>query len=772
MKRRRGFPAAEVATAIVLIAAIALVLFTWRLSSQTLERSRRWDSALEKISVHVGLSHVWLEEWLGGDRSVDLSPQVYEPIIEAQSLAGALEIGGPSEQGTIDPVHGTALRETVSALEDRLTSLRLAASARTSSPLDQAPGSPADQAYDALFRDALRQVDAAAALVKTHENDDRRFLSRLYLGVVGLLVVLFAALVLGVRRNVRTLRRVGRTHRVILDSAAEGIYGVDHGGRTVFANTAVERVTGWPANELLGKNAHDRLHRPPGEGGPPLAAPGAIEEAIADGTARTVTGDVAWRRDGSSFPVEFTVTPIAEPGEPVAATVVFADITERLAADEQLRFLANHDPLTGLWNRRRFEEELRKLSTETPRQSDRTAMLLIDIDHFKFVNDSHGHRAGDALISEIAHMLQRRCRRTGDIVARLGGDELALILPGADEKRAVVVAGELLAEIRGHVVGAGDRVIRVSASIGIAPLAGHEWTLDEAMTAADVALYEAKSSGRNRFAVHTPGSETHARIEQGLMWAERIRTALENDSFVLLWQPIRNLRTGKVSQHELLLRMRDGEDVIAPSRFLPEAERFGLMPALDRWVVRRAIAVIAASRDALEGPITLEVNVSALSLDDDSVIDLIEKELQTSGVDPANLILEITETTAIGNIEVARQFAERLSRLGCRFALDDFGAGFSSFFYLKHLPADYLKIDGEFVRNIQHDPSDRALVQSMVDISRNLGKQTIAEWVDSAETEALLKEIGVDFAQGFHVGEPTAVPQELLALTAAAAHPG
>jgi diguanylate cyclase (GGDEF)-like protein len=390
------------------------------------------------------------------------------------------------------------------------------------------------------------------------------------------------------------------------------------------------------------------------------------------------------------------------------------------------------------------------------------------------VNDSHGHRAGDILIKEIARKLQERCRRNGDIVARLGGDELALLLPKADRAAAERFAAEVLAEIRAHAGEAGDRVVRVTASIGIATFGESVWSADDAMTAADVAPYEAKDAGRNRFAVHMPGGEAHARREQGLMWAERIRAALDDGGFSFVWQPIREVSTGTISVHEVLLRMRDRGELIAPSRFLPEAERFGLMVSVDRWVVTRAIGIIAASAKAASGPLTLEVNVSAHSLVDNGLIELIEAEIRRRAVNPACLALEITETAAISNMEVARRFAEPLSQLGCRFALDDFGAGFSSFYYLKHLPANYLKIDGEFVWNIQNDPSDRALVKSMVDIARTLGKRTIAEWVDSAETERTLTEIGVDLVQGFYIGEPVPVPEDLLSppVEADSANPG
>lgn len=483
--RRTRFSVAEVATAVVLIVAIALMLFVSHLTSQTLDASRRWDSALEQIAVDVSQSHVWLEESLSGDGSVDVPAQVFNKLAEAEALTAALLHGGPSDSGDTEPIHGADLRQSIRVLQEHLGALVAGANARVSSPLDQTPGSRPDQSFDTLFRLSLRDIDSASAIFRTQDRADRRSLDRLNLVILGLLVILFGALVLIVRRHVHTLRRLGRTHHAILDSAAEGIYGVDREGRIVFVNHAVERITGWRPGDLIGTMVDHELHRPPSDAAAHAPFGSPVLATLADGEPRTVTGEIAWRRDGTSFSIDYTVAPILDPAESAAATVVFTDVTERLAAEEQLRFLANHDPLTGLWNRRRFEEELEKRGDTTQRPGDEAALLLIDIDHFKYVNDSHGHRVGDVLIRDIAMKLQQRCRRNGDVVARLGGDELALLLSRADRAGAEQFASEVLAEIRGHAGETDGRVVRVTASIGIALLDGSPWTVDDAMTAAD-----------------------------------------------------------------------------------------------------------------------------------------------------------------------------------------------------------------------------------------------------------------------------------------------
>ncbi|MEA2194808.1 MAG: hypothetical protein QOG42_1242, partial [Solirubrobacteraceae bacterium] len=280
---------------------------------------------------------------------------------------------------------------------------------------------------------------------------------------------------------------------------------------------------------------------------------------------------------------------------------------------------------------------------------------------------------------------------------------------------------------------------------------------EELLIEADLAMYEAKEAGRDRYVVVSPDAQRPARIRARVSWLDRIRTALDDDAFVLYAQPIRDLRSGRIRQHELLLRMRgeDG-DVIAPAAFLPLAERFGLAPEIDRWVVGRAIALLAADRD---GAIALSINLSGPSLNDTTLLRLIETQVAETGIDPRRLTFEITETAAVANVPLARRFAERLMQLGCRFALDDFGSGFGSFYYLKHLPFDFLKIDGEFVSGCLTNRTDQLVIEAVVRIARGLGKETIAEFVSSPQLEAFMREQGVDHAQGFEVGRPVPIAE-------------
>ena len=445
-------------------------------------------------------------------------------------------------------------------------------------------------------------------------------------------------------------------------------------------------------------------------------------------------------------------------GEPLYFIAQVQDITERRQFEAKLSHLADHDALTGLFNRRRLENELDRQVALTDRYQTGAALLMLDLDNFKYVNDTLGHAMGDELIVRVANALRERLRDT-DVIARLGGDEFAIILPETDAAAAEILAAGLLETIAHDGVVLDDRsAIQVSASIGIAAIEpGLLRTPAELMMNADAAMYDAKEAGRGRFSVHDPSDDQAGRMTDTVTWAESIRRALATDGFVLYQQPILDLRTNEIARHELLLRMvgADGEH-IAPATFLYIAERFGLVQEIDAWVVRRAVALVA-EQAKLGRRLQLEVNLSGLSLTSPAVLATIESELAESQIDPSCLTFEITETAAIVNIQKARAFAERIAELGCGFALDNFGAGFGSFYYLKHLPFDVLKIDGEFVRNLTDSVKDQAVIKSLARIATELGKQTVAEFVEDAETLELLRLYGVDFAQGFHIGIPQPV---------------
>jgi len=432
---------------------------------------------------------------------------------------------------------------------------------------------------------------------------------------------------------------------------------------------------------------------------------------------------------------------------------LLSDVTERKAFESQLQFLADHDALTGLFNRRRFLEELGQEMLLVERQREPGCVLMVDIDNFKYINDSLGHQAGDSLIRNVAAILERRLR-AADVLSRLGGDEFAVLLHGTRSDRAVTVAEGLLEALRERVHLLSGEPVHITASVGIAELEPGAQA-EGALAAADLAMYEAKRAGRDRLALFSP--DMHARAEEGRTWAEEIRSALDRDRFELYSQPIVDLRTGAVAQHELLLRMRGRDnEIIAPSSFLPVAERFDLVQAIDRWVVGQAVSLIGRRRE--EGnPLRVAVNLSGRSMGDPALTSFLRSELGQGPAVADDLVLEVTETAATANMDHARSFAERIARIGCRLALDDFGSGFGSFYYLKYLPVNYLKIDGEFVRKLETGRIDQEVVRAIVRLAGSVGTRTIAEYVGDQPTYDLLSDYGVDYAQGFHVGAPRPV---------------
>jgi diguanylate cyclase (GGDEF)-like protein len=437
----------------------------------------------------------------------------------------------------------------------------------------------------------------------------------------------------------------------------------------------------------------------------------------------------------------------------------FRDVTERERIQSRLRHLADHDPLTGLLNRRRFEEELSDRVAQVARYESGGAVLLLDLDNFKYVNDSLGHRTGDAVIRSVADLLRSQMRET-DVLARLGGDEFAILLPHADTEQAGAVASKLLDTVRRHRAVFRGKRLRLTTSIGVAAISdARAQTAEELMVEADVAVYAAKEAGRDRFSVYAPTDHAEVDGYGTPAWTDRIRRAIDEERFALLAQPILSLRTDEISQYELLLRMEgpDG-DLLPPHAFLPSAERSGLIREIDLWVTRQAIRMIESQRQ-LGRDLHLEVNLSGRTLGDPNLPRAIQEELRNVMIDPASLIFEVTETTAVLNMDEAKEFASQLTGMGCRFALDDFGAGFGSFYYLKYLPLEFLKIDGDFIADLASNVTDQAMVRAIVDLSAQLGKATIAEFVPDDKTVDILREYGVDFAQGYHVGRPQPVDE-------------
>jgi diguanylate cyclase (GGDEF)-like protein len=419
----------------------------------------------------------------------------------------------------------------------------------------------------------------------------------------------------------------------------------------------------------------------------------------------------------------------------------------------ELEYLDVHDPLTGLSNRAHFEAELSRELAEGRSLGDSGAVLWLDLDQFRDINDSLGHAAGDQLLVGVASALKARTRSYWTL-ARLGGDQFGLILPHADRGEAVDAAERLLDDVRSTAFVAGDHDVRVSASIGAVLYPEQGTDESEVLARADLAMHDAKAKGGNQLAVSQPDDTWRDDMTRSLETAETILAALRDDRFVLYGQPLYDLKGSGAEAYELLLRMVDDDGkIVVPDRFIPTAERLGLIADIDHWVMVEGIRLLAewqaAGRD-----VRFSVNLSGRAFSNPAVIDMIRDELAATGCDPRGLTIEITETTVVADIEGARKFMRSLKGLGCRFSLDDFGSGASSFYYLKHLPIDTLKIDGSLVRGLATTSQDKHFVRAIVEMCKSLHIKTVAEYVEDEKILNEVRRLGVDLAQGYHVGRP------------------
>jgi diguanylate cyclase (GGDEF)-like protein/PAS domain S-box-containing protein len=481
-------------------------------------------------------------------------------------------------------------------------------------------------------------------------------------------------------------------------------------------------------------------------------------DALQAGLTPSIAGEFSFRhREGHVVHAEVRATPVRD-GAGEYLIVQYVDISDRKRFESQLRRLADTDALTGLHNRRRFGEELEWIIGYAQRYGHPAALMAIDVDHFQYVNDSYGHATGDELLGTVTALLRSRLRDT-DVIGRLGGDEFGVICPETALEDAESIGRQLIEAAREQVhVMRDGRKVRATLSIGLRAIEPEaELTPAEQLAEAEIARNEAKERGRDRYAVSGRNIRGSAR-SHALSWVERLREALEDDGFVLYEQPILDLAAGRVDRSELLIRLRaqDG-GIVLPGAFLGAAERYGLIKSIDRWVIGRAIRLLADRQAAGHDRLRLDVNLSGESITDPTVMDFIAAEVRNAPIDPTGLIFEVTETAAIANVERARSLARGLADLGCQFALDDFGSGFGSFYYLKHLPFDVVKIDGDFIKELPANRSDQLTVQAIVQIAKGLGKTTTAEFVSDDATVEMLRAYGVDYAQGFHVGRPEPV---------------
>jgi diguanylate cyclase (GGDEF)-like protein/PAS domain S-box-containing protein len=592
--------------------------------------------------------------------------------------------------------------------------------------------------------------------------------------------------------RVHSMARMARTRKSveseklrlagILSSVGEGVYGVDHKGVITFINPMARQILGYQEDsDVIGSPAFDLVHHVNERGMSVKQDESVLQKSYHDAEPLRGLETLFMHSSGRMVPVECTIVPLLINNKHEGSVVAFRDISDRRRMEQQLRWQATHDPLTELHNRRYFEEQLETEFQRLKRSDQKSALLFLDLDRFKYINDTAGHDAGDKLLVMISKQLKNRAR-SSDTLARLGGDEFAIILRDVESSTLFETADSYREILSGLKFKYDGNDFKANGSIGVATFDRNSSSASDIMVNADIACHQAKLKGRDQTHIYDPENDAKVTMSSDLGWANKLQDALENDAFTLHYQPIlamseinltdlpaengelwerHRLYRERTIYIESLIRMVDHNgDLIMPNAFLCSAERFGLMPKLDMWSVRNAIATVEEVTQRNQN-FTLAVNLSAITLDDEPALEEIKSMIGNMKAPKQNLALEVTETSAIASMHSVKNFIDEVKALGCRFALDDFGAGFSSFAQLRHLPIDFVKIDGQYVENMARDAIDRAVVTAVNDVAHSIGRHTIAEYVSNPETLRLLKICGVDYVQGFYISEPMS-KQDLL----------
>ena len=544
----------------------------------------------------------------------------------------------------------------------------------------------------------------------------------------------------------RELQRVSRRYELVLNSAGEGIFGLDLNANASFVNPAAAKMLGYEVDELVGKSLFSIVCGAQGTAPDlPPPTPGQVDLGRA-------TVEVFRRKDGSEFHAEHLSTPIEEDGKVVGSVVVFKDISERREMEERLAALAKFDTVTGLANRYQFHEKLKEAIAAAKRTASPCAVLLLDLDHFKDVNDTLGHTVGDSLLRGVAERLQIATRET-DTVARLGGDEFAVIATNLAEcEQTVELASRILADLSEPFLLDGQEVF-TAASIGVTLFPSDHGEPGQLLKNADLALYDAKAEGRGTYKFFS--AEMQSRIQSRKSMERELRSALSDNQFFLRYQPRVDIASRRLSGVEALIRWQSPDKgVVSPNEFIPVAESTGLIVPLGTWVLEEACRQIVDWRSQGLAPLTVAVNLSAVQFKNANFASDVQRVIERSGIDPRYLELEITKSMAMDRVEEVTTLLGRLKKLGVQLAIDDFGTGYSSLAYLKRFPVDKLKIDRSFVRDVIVDAEDDAIVKTIIGLSKNLGLESVAEGIENEEQFKRLRELGCDEAQGFYFGKP------------------
>jgi diguanylate cyclase (GGDEF)-like protein/PAS domain S-box-containing protein len=546
-----------------------------------------------------------------------------------------------------------------------------------------------------------------------------------------------------------------------LNSLTEAVIATDVEGRITYINPAAEKLTATAAEQATGRTLEEIVGLVDETDRRLLADP--VRQALTSGAAVTLgrRALLISRADSGEHSIELSATPMRTPaGEQVGVVVLLHDVSEQRGLARQMSYQATHDALTGLVNRREFERRLEEAVEVGHRGDGQHVLCYLDLDRFKVVNDTSGHLAGDSMLREVAKLL-RDAVRDSDTVGRLGGDEFGMLLIGCPLEKARQIADDVCRAVGDHRFVWRDRIFNIGVSVGLVEISRESGTLEELLTAADSACYVAKKQGSGRVAVYSARDEALARHTGEIQWLQKLQGALKESRFQLFYQPIvpAHGTDGGGPAMEVLVRLQeeDGHQV-PPAEFVRAAERYQLMGLVDRWVVQTTLAALGRGAIPISSDRCVAINVSGQTLADSQFLEFVVECLDSTGVTPAQVCFEISETAVVANLDDARRFVGVLHGMGCQFALDDFGSGMGSFSNLKSLPMDYLKIDGSFIRNLARDSVNQAMVTAMIKLARTLNFKVIAEQVEDTAALDAARRMGVDFLQGYAIARPQPLP--------------
>ena len=560
----------------------------------------------------------------------------------------------------------------------------------------------------------------------------------------------FEEKVLTIKRREAQYRQLSEAHTQLLNHLSTVIMELDDAGNIKFMNKAWVLMTGYSRDDSLGR---------------PLSSfafgdDGNTQRYVAHQLQALLQGKASSKRiefqlataNGHAIWVEAQFNDLLTDGKVSGITVNLDNIDDRKKAEMQLNHLASHDTLTNLYNRHYFDRELTRLSDTARLSGDNHALLYLDLDHFKVINDTQGHHQGDVILKEVAKTIASS-KRESDVLCRVGGDEFALLLPRTGRNEALQIGSDICALLQQGHYQFDDRIFKISCSIGATEINGEQTEPETYLQQADIALYVAKKRGRNLVHVFEKEDKETEDFQMSVQWVHLLQQAISKDQLVLHFQPVVDAISREVCYFEALVRLQIDGSLVFPGEFIPAIERAEDINLLDHQVISKAISMISKHKVLKK----VAINLSAQAFSDERLLPLVQEKLQQFAVRPQQIIFEVTESASLTNLAATQEMIAALMKLGCEFSIDDFGTGFSTFSYLKQLPANAIKIDGSFVKDMVCNPIDKALVKSICEVARALDKTTVAEFVEDEDTAIQLQELGVDYLQGYHISKPLGI---------------